>query len=98
LPSRFLDDGAKPRVHQPLTIIPKHTPQHKPLPQNSKCFLLRYPAGLRVIVHSANLIQSDMENKTQSAYYQDFPRKDAASPPSSDFEDALRAYFACNEV
>lgn len=32
---------------------------------HSKAFILQYPLGLRVIVHTANLIEIDCHNKTQ---------------------------------
>ena len=42
---------------------------------HSKAFVLQYETGLRVIVHTANLIYIDCNNKTQGLWYQDFPRK-----------------------
>ncbi|KAL2244896.1 UNVERIFIED_CONTAM: Tyrosyl-DNA phosphodiesterase 1 [Sesamum indicum] len=55
---------------------------HKPpLPisygtHHSKAMLLVYPRGLRVIIHTANLIYVDWNNKTQGLWMQDFPWKD----------------------
>ena len=37
---------------------------------------------------------ADNNNKTQALWFQDFPPKDAASPPSSHFETDLAAYLA----
>ncbi|KAG8080276.1 hypothetical protein GUJ93_ZPchr0007g4553 [Zizania palustris] len=56
---------------------------HKPpLPisfgtHHSKAMLLVYPKGIRVVVHTANLIHVDWNNKTQGLWMQDFPWKDA---------------------
>ncbi|KAL8461355.1 hypothetical protein ACS0TY_032727 [Phlomoides rotata] len=55
---------------------------HKPpLPisygtHHSKAMLLVYPRGVRVVVHTANLIYVDWNNKTQGLWMQDFPWKD----------------------
>ncbi|XP_049395468.1 tyrosyl-DNA phosphodiesterase 1 [Solanum stenotomum] len=55
---------------------------HKPsLPiaygtHHSKAMLLVYPTGVRVIVHTANLISIDWNNKSQGLWMQDFPWKD----------------------
>jgi len=37
--------------------------------------VIEYEAGVRVIVHTANLIRIDFDNKTQGMWWQDFPRK-----------------------
>ncbi|KAK3035085.1 hypothetical protein RJ639_032587 [Escallonia herrerae] len=58
---------------------------HKPpLPisygtHHSKAMLLVYPQGVRIIVHTANLIHVDWNNKTQGLWMQDFPWKDVNS-------------------
>ncbi|XP_042517579.1 tyrosyl-DNA phosphodiesterase 1 isoform X3 [Macadamia integrifolia] len=55
---------------------------HKPpLPisygtHHSKAMLLVYPRGVRIIVHTANLIHVDWNNKSQGLWMQDFPWKD----------------------
>ncbi|KAL9456276.1 hypothetical protein AB3S75_005491 [Citrus x aurantiifolia] len=55
---------------------------HKPpLPisfgtHHSKAMLLIYPRGVRIIVHTANLIHVDWNNKSQGLWMQDFPLKD----------------------
>ncbi|XP_071934945.1 tyrosyl-DNA phosphodiesterase 1 [Coffea arabica] len=55
---------------------------HKPpLPisfgtHHSKAMLLVYPQGVRVVVHTANLIHVDWNNKSQGLWMQDFPWKD----------------------
>ncbi|CAI9087769.1 OLC1v1021938C1 [Oldenlandia corymbosa var. corymbosa] len=55
---------------------------HKPpLPisygtHHSKAMILVYPQGVRVIVHTANLIYVDWNNKSQGLWMQDFPWKD----------------------
>ena len=52
---------------------------------HSKAFVMEYETGLRVVVHTANLIYVDCNNKSQGLWYQDFPLKVclAASCPSS---------------
>ncbi|KAK1260165.1 hypothetical protein QJS04_geneDACA019126 [Acorus gramineus] len=67
-------------------VIQKNKPQnwifHKPpLPisygtHHSKAMLLVYPQGVRIIIHTANLIYVDWNNKTQGLWMQDFPWKD----------------------
>jgi hypothetical protein len=42
---------------------------------HSKYFLVEYEAGMRVIIHTANLIFCDCHNKSQGIWVQDFPRK-----------------------
>ncbi|XP_077243518.1 tyrosyl-DNA phosphodiesterase-like protein isoform X2 [Tasmannia lanceolata] len=43
---------------------------------HSKVMLLIYPKGVRVVVHTANLIYVDWNNKSQGLWMQDFPWKD----------------------
>lgn len=73
---------------------------HKPpLPisygtHHSKAMLLVYPTGVRVIVHTANLIYVDWNNKTQGLWMQDFPWKDKNSlSKESLFENDLIDYL-----
>ncbi|KAJ0983320.1 hypothetical protein J5N97_011575 [Dioscorea zingiberensis] len=72
---------------------------HKPpLPisygtHHSKAMLLVYPKGLRVVVHTANLIFVDWNNKTQGLWMQDFPWKDHKSGMGSPFENDLVDYL-----
>ena len=40
-----------------------------------QAFIIEYDSGVRVIVHTANLIRIDFDNKTQGMWWQDFPRK-----------------------
>ncbi|MEW5312335.1 MAG: hypothetical protein WDW38_003976 [Sanguina aurantia] len=81
-----------------------HTP---PLPitfgtHHSKAFILSHAGGLRVIIHTANLIHNDNTTKSQSLWHQDFPPKPAAAAAAaaarepaveSDFERELRQYL-----
>ncbi|QCD91881.1 tyrosyl-DNA phosphodiesterase 1 isoform X1 [Vigna unguiculata] len=74
---------------------------HKPsLPisfgtHHSKAMLLIYPQGVRVIVHTANLIYVDWNNKSQGLWMQDFPWKDQNSPSNgSGFENDLVEYLS----
>ncbi|KAK4754397.1 hypothetical protein SAY87_002501 [Trapa incisa] len=73
---------------------------HKPpLPisygtHHSKALILIYPSGIRVIVHTANLIYVDWNNKSQGLWMQDFPWKDHNSPKKGGgFEDDLVDYL-----
>lgn len=73
---------------------------HKPpLPlsygtHHSKFMLLIYPTGVRVIVHTANMIYVDWNNKTQGLWMQDFPYKSEADKRgASSFEDDLVEYL-----
>ena len=47
---------------------------------HTKAFLIHCAAGVRVIVHTANLIYSDCNNKTQGIWWQDFPPKARTGP------------------
>lgn len=47
---------------------------------HSKAFVIEYEAGLRVVVHTANLIYVDCNNKSQGLWYQDFPPKVCLHP------------------
>ena len=42
---------------------------------HSKAFMIEYESGVRVVVHTANLIYVDCNNKSQGLWFQDFPRK-----------------------
>eukprot|EP00250_Pteridium_aquilinum_P016998 c23402_g1_i3 orf=440-2491(-) len=73
---------------------------HKPpLPlsygtHHSKAMILVYRTGVRVIVHTANLIYVDWNNKTQGLWMQDFPYKNEMNKGStSAFEDDLIEYL-----
>ncbi|KAL2655300.1 hypothetical protein AAZV13_04G059400 [Glycine max] len=74
---------------------------HKPsLPisfgtHHSKAMMLIYPQGVRVIVHTANLIYVDWNNKSQGLWMQDFPWKDQNSlSKGSGFENDLVEYLS----
>ncbi|XP_078436994.1 tyrosyl-DNA phosphodiesterase-like protein isoform X2 [Wolffia australiana] len=61
---------------------------------HSKAMLLVYPHGLRVIIHTANLIYVDWNNKTQALWMQDFPLKnDSAGKGGCPFENDLVDYL-----
>ncbi|XP_074564709.1 tyrosyl-DNA phosphodiesterase 1 [Curcuma longa] len=72
---------------------------HKPsLPiaygtHHSKAMLLVYPKGVRVVVHTANLIHVDWNNKTQGLWMQDFPWKGNDQCMDSLFENDLVDYL-----
>lgn len=79
-----------------LKGVTVHAP---PLPiqfgtHHSKAFILGYQAGVRVVIHTANLIYADCNNKTQGVYWQDFPPKSEASASPSSFESTLLDYIS----
>ncbi|KAK2952125.1 putative Tyrosyl-DNA phosphodiesterase 1 [Blattamonas nauphoetae] len=64
---------------------------------HSKIMLLTYPTGLRFVVTTANLIESDWNGRTQALWMQDFPLLPPNShpPPTlSLFQTTLRRYLA----
>lgn len=61
---------------------------------HTKAFVLVYENGLRLIAHTANIVFSDCNDKSQGIWFQDFPRKDALSPASSDMQEQLAHYVA----
>ncbi|MFS7905158.1 putative phosphodiesterase I [Helianthus anomalus] len=73
---------------------------HKPpLPiawgtHHSKAMFLVYPQGVRIIVHTANLIYVDWNNKSQGLWMQDFPWKHDGSDKGSGFESDLIDYLS----
>ncbi|XP_065879228.1 tyrosyl-DNA phosphodiesterase 1 [Euphorbia lathyris] len=80
---------------------PAHWILHKPpLPisfgtHHSKAMLLVYPRGVRIIVHTANLIHVDWNNKSQGLWMQDFPWKDEKNQPKGcGFENDLIDYLS----
>ena len=78
---------------------------HKPpLPisfgtHHSKAMLLVYAQGIRVVVHTANLIHVDWNNKSQGLWTQDFPWKDANDINTNiSFENDLVDYLRALKV
>ncbi|XP_010317667.1 tyrosyl-DNA phosphodiesterase 1 [Solanum lycopersicum] len=74
---------------------------HKPsLPiaygtHHSKAMLLVYPTGVRVIIHTANLISIDWNNKSQGLWMQDFPWKNQNNlDKDGGFENDLVDYLS----
>ncbi len=67
---------AQVATHSPPLPIPYGT-------HHSKFFLLFYAAGVRVVVHTANLIFCDCNNKTQGLFFQDFPLRAPAAAPAA---------------
>lgn len=53
----------------------------------------RYNKGIRIIIHTANLIYADCNSKTQGIWWQDFPPKESEAV-CSDFEEALLNYLS----
>ncbi|KAK9862018.1 hypothetical protein WJX84_001427 [Apatococcus fuscideae] len=61
---------------------------------HSKAFFLEYATGVRIIIHTANLVHGDCTYKSQAVWFQDFPWKDAASSQTlSPFGKALLDYL-----
>lgn len=60
---------------------------------HTKAFLLVYPTGVRVCLHTANLIERDLTVMSNAFWAQDFPRKTPASPATSEFEEDLVRYL-----
>ncbi|EXB31386.1 Tyrosyl-DNA phosphodiesterase 1 [Morus notabilis] len=82
-------------------IKPANWILHKPpLPisfgtHHSKAMLLVYPRGVRIIIHTANLIYVDWNNKTQGLWMQDFPWKEQNNPSKGcAFENDLTDYLS----
>jgi len=61
---------------------------------------LIYPTGVRIVVHTANLIYIDWNNKSQGLWMQDFPYKIGVAQESkpSPFENDLVEYLQALEV
>ncbi|KAJ0735266.1 putative phosphodiesterase I [Helianthus annuus] len=59
---------------------------------------LVYPQGIRIIVHTANLIYVDWNNKSQGLWMQDFPWKHGGSDKGSGFESDLIDYLSALKV
>ena len=76
--------GFKVSVFKPET---EHYGTH-----HTKMFLLFYSSGVRVIVHTANLLTGDLYRKVQGVWHQDFPLKASEHWASSDFEAGLARY------
>lgn len=66
---------------------------------HSKAMFLIYPTGVRIIVHTANLIYIDWNNKSQGLWMQDFPYKSGVGQDSksSPFENDLVEYLQALE-
>lgn len=61
---------------------------------HSKAFVLGYPdGGVRILVHTANLLFRDCNSKTQGLWWQDFPPKQQQQQQRSEFERTLSAYI-----
>ncbi|GMH15800.1 hypothetical protein Nepgr_017641 [Nepenthes gracilis] len=73
-------------LHKPLLPISYGT-------HHSKAMLLVYPQGVRIVVHTANLIYVDWNNKSQGLWMQDFPWKDQNDSSTCEFENDLIDYL-----
>ena len=63
---------------------------------HSKFFLLVYPAGVRVVVSTANLCRMDLTVMSNAVWWQDFPLKSeqqVQNHASSEFEEDLLLYL-----
>lgn len=88
-------EGAESRVRFVRPPTPSYGTVH------SKLFVIFYPSGCRICIHTANMVQQDWDYKTQGAYMRDFPRRDSTPidsgrttwGPSKDFQTQLIRYF-----
>nr|CAB3454489.1 unnamed protein product [Digitaria exilis] len=97
------EDGAS--LERLKKMKPANWILHKPpLPisfgtHHSKAMLLVYPQGIRVVVHTANMIHVDWNNKSQGLWMQDFPWKDANDTSKKvPFENDLVDYLGALKV
>ncbi|CAM9293640.1 unnamed protein product [Scytosiphon promiscuus] len=58
--------------------------------QHAKMIILKFPAGVRVVVLTANFVSTDVRGKSQGVWYQEFPLRQAES---CDFEESLVGYL-----
>ncbi|MFS8007735.1 putative phosphodiesterase I [Helianthus anomalus] len=58
---------------------------------------LVYPRGIRIIVHTANLIYVDWNNKSQGLWMQDFPWKSGFESDLIDYLSALKGSYAAKK-
>lgn len=97
----FTDSRNSPRstLGPALACAPAFELYYPPLPlqygtHHSKLFVLVFDKGVRVVVHTSNLIYSDVRDMAQGLWTQDFPLKTLDQlGETSPFEDALVAYF-----
>jgi tyrosyl-DNA phosphodiesterase-1 len=82
--------GMNGRYSTHMPPVPEYGTHH------SKAFLIQYPTGIRVIIHTANLLYCDCNNKTQGLWFQDFPLKKSTQSTlsTSPFERDLLEYIA----
>lgn len=74
----FSQEGASDRVRFSRPSTPPYGTMH------AKLFLLFFPTGCRVCVHTANMLSCDWDFKTQGAYVRDFPVLDQKNLQSND--------------
>ena len=95
IPCSYFGQKTKPAnwiLHKPPLPISFGT-------HHSKAMLLVYPQGIRVVVHTANLIHVDWNNKSQGLWTQDFPWKDATDMNTNiSFENDLVDYLRALKV
>jgi len=88
-----------PTQPKQMPFAPNFFAYEAPLPMahgvhHSKLIISIYERGCRVAVCTANFIGVDWLWKNNVSFVQDFPRKNACSPPRSAFEDDLLDYLA----
>mmetsp|Transcript_14027 Transcript_14027/g.56490 ORF Transcript_14027/g.56490 Transcript_14027/m.56490 type:complete len:518 (-) Transcript_14027:2629-4182(-) len=74
------------KMHKPFLPLPYGT-------HHTKLMLFFYDHGLRVIVHTANMVASDWTTKTQGMYVRDFPVISSESSIDSEFSLYLSRYL-----
>ncbi|GMH40675.1 hypothetical protein BSKO_08579 [Bryopsis sp. KO-2023] len=60
---------------------------------HTKAFIIGFETGVRVVVHTANLIYADCNSKTQGVWWQDFPKKKPDGRENSEFGLDLLGYL-----
>ena len=85
-------DFVHPVTGNPLKNVHKYGCHH------SKFFLVGLDDSLRVAIHTANIIPTDIDNKAQGCFIQDFPAKPRDATDASDFEDSLCRYVETLQV
>lgn len=61
---------------------------------HTKMMMLFYPTGLRLVIHTANMVSGDWNGKTQGAFLRDFPTKRDGDRVKPEFETYLCDYLA----
>lgn len=69
----------------PLLLLYEQLPTYGT--HHTKMMLLKFPTGIRVVVLTANFVSTDVEDKSQGVWYQEFPLRKAET---CEFEVRMR--------